>query len=298
MAHEDGSHAAHKAVPAFDVVLRGYDRRQVDEHLAALEGRLAATAGQSNELRSQRDAAARRVHELEQRLNGAAGVNAASAPAASAQPQQPPSPAPVSLDGFGAKVEAILRLATDEAASIRRTAEESRRGQAETETRLRATFGKIAERLGPLAERLDGESKAARSALPEVTSQATAMEASARQQAQVITAAAASNAARMRADAQTRTEATARQQADVREQFALVKQILDNLGPQTTGGAAPDGQPVQQPRVDQSAGRSTGTLSPEAPTETIAVSPPGNPLSKGAGPAPARRASTSSQTPT
>ncbi len=226
MAHGDGTNGTGAA---FDVVLRGYDRRQVDDHLSSLEGRLAVTAGQCNELRMQRDAAAGRVRELEQRLNG---TNAPAGPSSVAPSASPPAAESenVSLDGFGAKVEAILRLASEEAADIRRAAENSGRIHAEAETKLRRTFEGIAERLTPLAHKLEAESKAAHAALPAVTSEAETLEATARKQAETLADAAAVNAARMRADAQSRAELTAQHVADVREELSLVTQILTSLG--------------------------------------------------------------------
>lgn len=230
MAQGDGPYGAR---PTFDVVLRGYDRRQVDDHVSTLESRLAATSGQFNELRLQRDAAASRVHELEQRLSAAPGDG-------TAQPAAPAS-ATSSLDGLGAKVEAILRLAAQEAAEIRRAAEQSERAHAQAGVTLRATFEGIAERLAPLAQRLDEESTAASAALPGVTSQASSLEMTAQQQAKTLAEAAAANAARMRADAQARVDITARQVADVREELALVSQILSSLKEPAEKGAEPSG---------------------------------------------------------
>lgn len=240
MAHGEGTHGSG---PKFDVVLRGYDRRQVDDHLTSLDGRLAATSGQCNELRLQRDAAASRVRELEQRLNGAAGVNAVTSTAASPEGQAAAASEATALDGFGAKVEAILRLATEEAAAIRKAAEESGRKHSQAEVTLRSSFESIAERLGPLAERLTVQSSAAQEALPAVTDQASSLESSAQQQARILTEAAAANAARMRADARARVEVSAQQVADVREELALVRQILSNLGGPDTGPAGAAAQP-------------------------------------------------------
>lgn len=263
MAHGEGTHGSG---PTFDVVLRGYDRRQVDDHLTSLDGRLAATSGQCNELRLQRDAAASRVRELEQRLNGAAGVNAVTSTAASPEGQAAAASEATALDGFGAKVEAILRLATEEAAAIRKAAEESGRKHSQAEVTLRSSFESIAERLGPLAERLNVQSSAAQEALPAVTDQASSLESSAQQQARILTEAAAANAARMRADARARVEVSAQQVADVREELALVRQILSNLGGPDTGPAGAAAQsgsagatqasgqppgPVQPPRAPQ-----------------------------------------------
>lgn len=239
MAHGDNQAATEHA---FDVVLRGYDRRQVDDHIAGLEGRLAATARECTELRMQRDAEASRARDLESRVAAGPGAPASPARAQSAPPVAPPAAAREtwsSFDGLGAKVEAIMRVAAEEAEGIRRSAVESGRKHAEAEDRLRSTFQSISERLQPLVSRLDEDSTAARAAVNGTTSDAGALERAAEQQAKAMTEAAAATAARMRADAETRVEITARQAADVREELALVRQILTSLGPTTAGQADP-----------------------------------------------------------
>lgn len=321
MAHAQG---AHGAAPAFDVVLRGYDRRQVDDHLGALEGRLSATTGQCNELRLQRDAAASRVQELEQRLNGTAGVNALPSAAPPGRPATGSDAA--SLDGLGAKVEAILRVATEEAAGIRRSAEDSVQLHAQAEVTLRGTFQSIAERLAPLVQRLEQESSAAQAALPDATTRASTLETTAEQQAKTLTEAAAANAERLRAEAQERAERTARQVADVREELALVKQILTSLDGSSKGASPPPATTQNQPQSQgqqggppqpNAAANSTAQapltsagasgprrpagpntpLSPEAPTETIAL-PLGEPSRGDSARNPGQRAAQPPQPPT
>lgn len=171
-----------------------------------------------------------------------------------------------SLDGLGAKVESILRVATEQAASIRRSAEDSGRMHAEAEVRLRATFEGIAERLHPLVGRLDEESTTARAAITGTTDEATALESTARQQAEAMVAAAGATATRMRKAAESRVDITARQVADVREELALVRQILDSLAtpsaaPTTTGAdAAADATgPLQVSGPGASAGDPPGS---------------------------------------
>ncbi len=86
---------------AFDVVLRGYDKRQVDERLRVLGAELAAA---HNALA----AAAQRVAVLEDALN---------------QPRPGPGGEPAGEANFGARVEKILTLAEDEAREVRSQAE-------------------------------------------------------------------------------------------------------------------------------------------------------------------------------
>jgi cell division septum initiation protein DivIVA len=86
---------------AFDVVLRGYDKRQVDERLRFLGAELMA-------VEDARWAADQRVAMLEEALNRA---------------QSPPNGEPSAEVNFGARVEKILKLAEDEASEVRNQAE-------------------------------------------------------------------------------------------------------------------------------------------------------------------------------
>lgn len=86
---------------AFDVVLRGYDKRQVDERLRVLGAELAAA-------HKALAAAAQRVAVLEDALN---------------QPRPGPGGDLAGEANFGARVERILTLAEDEAREVRSQAE-------------------------------------------------------------------------------------------------------------------------------------------------------------------------------
>ncbi|MGH3695003.1 MAG: DivIVA domain-containing protein [Pseudonocardiaceae bacterium] len=85
---------------AFDVVLRGYDKRQVDERLRFLGSELAAA-------RHELQAACQRVAMLEDALSQARSASCGE-PAGDGQ--------------FGARVEKILKLAEDEAREVRTAA--------------------------------------------------------------------------------------------------------------------------------------------------------------------------------
>ena len=86
---------------AFDVALRGYDKRQVDERLRYLAAELAVA---DNALA----AATQRVAMLEDALN---------------QARWAPEGEPATDVNFGARVEKILKLAEDEAREVRAQAE-------------------------------------------------------------------------------------------------------------------------------------------------------------------------------
>jgi len=96
---------------SFDVARRGYDRRQVDEHLDRLDADLRILA-------ADRDAAVARAAELakqlEDRRNQLAGKEQEIARLASA---------PSSMEGMSERVQRMLRLAQDEADEIRAQSE-------------------------------------------------------------------------------------------------------------------------------------------------------------------------------
>lgn len=269
---------------AFDVVLRGYDRRQVDDHIAALEARLVTTGRECSELRRQRDAEASRARDLEFRVRD-------GGPASTAAPTGSPArEGSWSFEGLGAKVESILRVAAEEAESIHRSAEASGRQHAEAEGRLRTTFESISDRLQPLVSRLDEESSSARTAVEDATSDAGALETAARQQAQAMIDAASTTAARMRADAETRVEITARQVADVREELALVRQILSSLAPaagthaSTQGDAtSSNGQSVSRPDLSKDSGPRDGAAAAPGDAAGQQTGPVRTPSRSGAG---------------
>jgi len=102
--------AMNETPPAFDIVLRGYERRQVDEHLAALV--------------NDRMSAQRRVVDLEQHLARLRQEYEAGG-------QNEPSYA-----SLGARVEKMLRLAEEESRDVRaeaKAASEQIRSQAATD---------------------------------------------------------------------------------------------------------------------------------------------------------------------
>jgi DivIVA domain-containing protein len=105
---------ASQSVP-FDVALRGYDRDQVDAHLASLESEFTGALGE-------RDRLAERVKQLESR------VEELHLHPGDESDEQPAAP----LSGFGVRIEKIMRVAADEAAAVREeAAEEMQRERAE-----------------------------------------------------------------------------------------------------------------------------------------------------------------------
>lgn len=114
-ALREGSHG-------FDVVIRGYDRIQVDE----LVDRLGKELGV---LQSDRDACAGRAEDLNKRLADAQAETEALSRTA-------PAAGEPSFQSMGARIASLLKLAEEEAADIRRTALEAVE-VAETQSRSR-----------------------------------------------------------------------------------------------------------------------------------------------------------------
>src|SRR4051794_8753973 len=114
---------ASQSVP-FDVALRGYDRDQVDAHLASLESEFTGAL-------SERDRLAERVKQLEARVEE---LHLQPGDDRTAPEQVSP------VDGFGARIEKIMRVAEDEAAQVRaETQAEIERERAEARKKLAAT---------------------------------------------------------------------------------------------------------------------------------------------------------------
>jgi DivIVA domain-containing protein len=96
---------APQSVP-FDVALRGYDRDQVDAHLASLESEFTGAL-------SERDRLAERVKQLETRVEE---LHLQS-------PEEQPAQSGSQLNGFGMRIEKIMRVAEDEAKAVREEAQ-------------------------------------------------------------------------------------------------------------------------------------------------------------------------------
>jgi cell division septum initiation protein DivIVA len=145
--------------PAFDIVLRGYERRQVDEHLATLV--------------NERLTAERRASDLEKqvtRLRTEAAANKSEA-------TEP------TYAGLGARVEKILRLAEEEArdvaAEAKAAGERERQKAAEDAKQIRALAEedgkrKVAEGEKQAERLLEQSRKQATQIRTEATDEATA----------------------------------------------------------------------------------------------------------------------------
>jgi len=106
--------------PDFTVVLRGYDRAQVDDFIQRLNSLIAQKEAERSE-------AERRMTEAQRRLRQAEQRTAALEQKLKEQSKQLEENARPTLSGLGTKVEHILRLAEEQAnehrAEARREAE-------------------------------------------------------------------------------------------------------------------------------------------------------------------------------
>src|SRR5439155_5843140 len=93
---------------AFDVVLRGYPKGQVDKALARVDAIVAAITAERDEAYGQIQALAAQVHEVQMQLAGLRRKTAADAM--------------VSFRHLGPRVEQILTLAEEQAEAIRASA--------------------------------------------------------------------------------------------------------------------------------------------------------------------------------
>jgi DivIVA domain-containing protein len=108
----------HQPVP-FDVALRGYDRDQVDAHLASIESEFSSAV-------AERDRLAERVKHLESRVEELhlAGDD---------------EPSGSAVTGFGARIERIMRTAEEEATAAREEAlADAERDRTDTAKRISA----------------------------------------------------------------------------------------------------------------------------------------------------------------
>ena len=102
--------------PHFDVVLRGYDRSQVDEHVAGLR-RMVAQLRAQLAVRERRRPAPEEVPRRDLAATLQEGAPSAPAPAPSQDPDQ--------VGAFNERLRAILQAAEQEAAQVRNKAAES-----------------------------------------------------------------------------------------------------------------------------------------------------------------------------
>jgi DivIVA domain-containing protein len=193
--------------PHFDVAMRGYDKRQVDEYVARAEAEIAeTTAARDSALSASADRAA-------QLASREAHIESLTRQAAKAS-------APINPANVSERIREMLQLANEEAAQIRRSAEEQAEqvltaARADAERTQMAAIAEI-ERLTAAANQ---RSSQADQKLAEArTEAATALEL-ARAEASEITAAAAAERDRLDAEAEAARK-RADQASDSRREIA------------------------------------------------------------------------------
>src|SRR3954467_14180770 len=115
---EDDLLPMHEDEPAgdFDIVLRGYDRRQVNDHLARFEAALGEAHDRAAEDANRIAALERQVTEQHERLR--APERPERRAGAERRAAGRPEPVPVAGD----RIAAMLRLADEEASALRAAA--------------------------------------------------------------------------------------------------------------------------------------------------------------------------------
>lgn len=174
----------------FTVVLRGYDRTQVDTRLADLDRRIHEEIRRAETAESSLSASRAHVRRLQEQLESATPATSAESPASSGDA------------GFGRRVERVLQAAEQEAAELRERAAadaEEIRGlaRAEAESHRHRTEEALLGR----AATLDREFTARSSALDDREREADEQLAAARDEAAELRASARTELDRAREDA-------------------------------------------------------------------------------------------------
>jgi hypothetical protein len=126
--------AGSSGAPRFDVVLRGYDRRQVDEHVARLQRANARMRADLELARSQP------IPVVPKQGGGYPAPGQQGPPGARPRPTPrprpggpvPPGESPDMIGSFTDRMQSILQAAEDEAAEIRKKAHAAARAEQET----------------------------------------------------------------------------------------------------------------------------------------------------------------------
>lgn len=145
--------------PHFDVVLRGYDRRQVDEHVAGLRRMNAQLRAQLAVRERRRAAGARDASGLEGKLSDTIPEARRSAPSEERDEEQQAAGSPDMVGAFNDRLRGILQAAEQEAQLVRSKAAESLLAE-HAESRaalaeLRAQRDAVVDELVRLRGRLD-----------------------------------------------------------------------------------------------------------------------------------------------
>lgn len=198
-------------IPPFDVVFRGYEREQVEQHLQDLVARLAAAE-------QAREAAEQRIRTVEEELHSVRARSDADRP--------------ISQDSFGFRAEKILRMAEHEAADVRsRAAKEAtvivEQARAEAEKHRH----EVEQALIARSAELDQEAAKRTVAIQEREQQAKALLAGARDESARIADDARTGADKLAAEAEARAEQLRKRTEDeCRRRREAAEQELRRIG--------------------------------------------------------------------
>src|SRR6195952_1429428 len=188
----------------FDVVRRGYDRGQVEEHLDRVEADLRI-------LTADRDAAVAQASELARALDRT-GAHVEELRAQIDRLAAPPD----SMEGLSERLQRMLRLAQDEAREMRSSAEQAaRRTREEADERARRTVADADERAHRTLTEADEH---ARRTVAEADEQARATLDESRRQAREMHAAAEAEAAEVRTRYDAGVEDNDRRRGDMEDE--------------------------------------------------------------------------------
>ncbi len=247
-------------VSLFDTVLRGYERRQVDEYVIRKDDEVTRLRGELGEMSRQRRLATEHAEATEKELRD---LKMRSAHVQPASPE----------DSFGFRAEKLLRMAEHEAAETRTNASrESTSILEKARTEAERHRHEAEQSLIARASQLEQQSAQRAVELQERETQIADQLAAAREQAEEVHAAAARAADRLREESEAaatevrvRSEAAAqrqkqqaeqeitrlsRLQSDVRGELSRLAEVLSN---ELSGQAAPRGQkPASDGKVPSS----------------------------------------------
>ena len=239
--------------PSFDTVLRGYERRQVDDHLSRLHREMAALRDDLAEAQRQRKLATEHAEATEAELRELRARSAHTEPAAKE-------------DSFGYRAEKLLRLAEQEAAEARTHATKESAGIIErARTEAEKHRHEVEQNLIARASQLEQQAAQRNTELQEREQQIADQLSAAREQAEQLHATAARAADRLReeseaaaAETRLRAETAAKRQqdqatqeiarlqglqSDIRAELARLADLLTtelaSEGRHTTGGRDP-----------------------------------------------------------
>ena len=202
------------AVPQFDIGIRGYDRRQVDERLAYLTAELRAA-----------EAALRRADHNEAELR-----------------QLRQQLAVRNENTFGFRVEKILRLAEEEANEVREQATaEVQAHRAAVEQELAERSAAIERQERELADRHADIERQLQTMLAQAEHDAVAVRAAAEQQAAALFEHARAKADQLRADTERELD---RRRGELQRQIDDLAKVRDRLGGQLRQAQAAIGEVI------------------------------------------------------